>query len=184
MVSPVQFNNSQRVYFRGSDEDLINAPGAFEQQATPETQEDEFVSSAQPEVEEKSSVGKKIAKFVGGLIVAAAALFTAYKWKGDTWLNKEAQGTTAKIKNWLMKPGEWMENTFKSLKTKLGFGKKVEGKDTKPAETTTETPAGTTAETTGETPAGTSGETPAKKTAETTGETPAEKPVETPEDKA
>ena len=140
MVSPVQFNNSQRVYFRGSDEDLINAPGAFEQQATPETQEDEFVSSAQPEVEEKSSVGKKIAKFVGGLIVAAAALFTAYKWKGDTWLNKEAQGTTAKIKNWLMKPGEWMEKTFKNLKTKLGIGKKVEGKDAKPAEKPVETP--------------------------------------------
>ena len=123
MVSPVQFNNNSNVYFRGEKEDLINAPGAFEQQAVPETPADEFVSGEQPEVEEKSSVGSKIAKVVGGLLVAAAALFTAYKWKGDTWLNKEAKGTTAKIKNWLMKPGEYMEKGFKKIKKALGFGK-------------------------------------------------------------
>ena len=156
MVSPVQFNNSQRVYFR-ANEDLINAPGAFEQPTVPETQEDEVVLSTQTDAKEKSSVGKTIAKVAGGVLVAAAALFGAYKWKGDTWLNKEATGTTAKIKNWLMKPGEYMEKGFKRIKNALGFGKDAKG--TSKAEGETPKAEGGTSKAEGETPKA-EGETP------------------------
>jgi hypothetical protein len=125
MVSPVQFTNSPRIHFKGN-EDLINAPGAFEQpaQAVPETPSDEIVLSNKPDAEKKGGIGKTIAKAIGGIVVLAGALFGLYKWKGvhGDWLNKEAQTTGAKIKNALVKPGEWLDNTFKSIGKKLGLG--------------------------------------------------------------
>ena len=124
MVSPVQFTN-QKVYFRGENEDLINSPGAFQQpEAVPETPADEVVLSTKPEAEKKGGVGKSIAKTIGGIVVLAGALLGLYKWKGvhGDWLNKEAATTGAKIKNALVKPGEWIDNALKSIGKKLGIG--------------------------------------------------------------
>ena len=121
---------------------------------------DEVVLGAQPKVKGKSGGGNTIAKSVGGLLVATTALVCAYKWKGDKWLNKEAYTTGDKIKNWLMKPGEWMEKGFNKLR---GKGK------VKPEGETTLNPKGqTTSNPKGETTQKLEGETTPKPEGETT----------------
>lgn len=123
MLGPVQFTNNSKVYFRGENEDLINSPGAF-QQAAPAKEEaaDEVVLSNKPDAEEKSGIGKTIAKAIGGVVVLAGALFGLFKWKGAKWLNPEAATNLDKFKNYAVKPGEWLDNAFKSIGKKLGIG--------------------------------------------------------------
>lgn len=136
MVSPVQFSNNSQVYFRAND-DLISSPGSYQQQAVPETPADEVVLSTQEESpKKKGSIGKTIAYVVGGLVVTAGALFGLFKWKGDKWLNPAAEGTMGKLKNYLVKPGEWLDKQGKALLEKCGIGKKP----TKPATDGSATP--------------------------------------------
>ena len=124
MVSPVQLNGSQNVYFR-SGEDLINSPGAFQQQAAPEIPADSVELSTK--AEKKGSVGKTIAATVGSVLVLAGALWGLFKWKGNTWITKNPEGIMAKIKNWLAKPGEWLDKQGKNLVEKVRGTKKPEG---------------------------------------------------------
>ena len=123
MLGPVQFTNNSKVYFRGENEDLINSPGAF-QQAAPAQEEvkDEVVLSNKPDAEEKSGIGKTIAKTIGTVVVIAGALFGLFKWKGAKWLNPEASTKLDKFKNYAVKPGEWLDKTFKNIGKKLGIG--------------------------------------------------------------
>ena len=105
MVSPVSFNTNSRVNFKGAEEDfatLASQPGAYTQAPA---QPDEFVSG-----KKKKGIGKKILKTVVGLAVAAAALFGLHKWKGAKWSAEGAEGFLAKVKNWAVKPGEWIDN--------------------------------------------------------------------------
>ena len=112
----------------------------YTQQPIPEEKSDEFVSSAP--VEEKSGgIGKKIAKFIGGVLVLSAAAFGLYKWKGanGTWLNKDAEGIVAKMKNWAVKPGEWIDkNIVKNLSEQFGKLRKKGAEVVENAETKAE----------------------------------------------
>lgn len=124
MVSPVQFTNNQRVFFRGENDDLINAKGEFQQAAVPETPADEVVLSSQETPEKKKGgFGKTLLKSIGALVVTAGALFGLFKWKGAKWLNPAAEGKMDKFKHYLVKPGEWMETKGKALLEKCGIGK-------------------------------------------------------------
>ena len=120
MVSPVSFNTNSNVNFRGDDfENLVNSPGAYTRQSVPEQQPDEFVSG-----KKKKGFGRKVLGFVGKLAVVAAAAFGLYKWKGGKWLNKSAEGFGPKLKNILVKPGEWVDKYVvqkcKNLISKIG----------------------------------------------------------------
>ena len=128
MVSPVSFNPSSNVNFRGDNfENLVNSPGAYARPAA--DQPDEFVSA---NGKKKKGFGRKLFGFIGKLAIVAAAAFGLYKWKGATWLNKEAQGFGPKLKNALAKPGEWVDKyvvqKFKTLIQKIGK-KGVEGSE-------------------------------------------------------
>ena len=131
MVSPVQFTNNRQVYFRGENEDLISAPGAYQQSAAAsEMPADEVtLSTKEAQPKKKGGIGKTIAAVATSIVVAGAALFGLFKWKGAKWLNPNAGTTMDKFKNILMKPGEWLENTAKSIGKKLGIGGGKAGED-------------------------------------------------------
>lgn len=112
MVSPVSFNSSPKVNFKGVEtdfENLVNQPGAYTQAPV---QPDEFVSG-----KEKKGIGKKILKTVVGVAIAAAALFGLHKWKGAKWNVDAAEGFLAKVKKFAVKPGEWID---KNVVQKVG----------------------------------------------------------------
>lgn len=128
MVSPVQLNGNQKVYFRGG-EDLINSPGAFQQQTAPEIPNDSVELSTKSE--KKGSVGKFIGGLIGTVAATALALWGLFKGKGDKWLVKNPEGTVAKIKKWAVTPGEWLDRNVKSLYHRIR-GNRVEGEAPKP----------------------------------------------------
>ncbi len=148
MVSPIQFGSVSKVSFRG-EEDLINSPGKFSETVQEQgLKEDTVEISSKPEAEENGgSTLKTIAKVVGGAIAVAAALWGLHAWKGNEWIIKEGEqatkdiGTVDKIKNALVKPGEWLDNKIVKPLTKKIRGNKAEGEGkpegeaaTKPAE--------------------------------------------------
>lgn len=146
MASLLTVNSNPNVYYKAPQNTTLNEKSSVAEQTTtiPENNSNDSFSSneaginTESDIEEKDSIGKKFVRFIGGVVIVAAALFTAYKWKGDKWLNPEAQGFGAKIKNWLMKPGEYMEKGFNKLRGKGNA--KTEGDGSKPAETSTGTP--------------------------------------------
>lgn len=123
MVSPVQYSNNRQVYFRAND-DLISSPGAFQQTNVPETPADEvIISSNEAEPKKKGGIAKTIFGVLGTAVVVAGALFGLTKWKGEKWLNPKAEKFVDKLKNWAVKPGEWLEKQGKALLKKCGIGK-------------------------------------------------------------
>ncbi len=138
MVGPIQFSGGSKVYFRG-DDDIINAPGKFAETAAEQGPKEDTVeiSSKAEETENGGSTGKTIAKVVGGAIAIAAALWGLHAWKGNEWIIKEGEQASKdinlgdKIKNALVKPGEWLDNKIVKPITKKVRGKKAEG-ETKP----------------------------------------------------
>ena len=121
MVNPVSFSPNSNVNFRGDNfEELVNSPGAYARPVG-DAQPDEFVSS---NGKKKKGFGRKLLGFIGKLAVVAAAAFGLYKWKGASWLNKEATGFGPKLKNILVKPGEWVDKyvvqNCKKLISKIG----------------------------------------------------------------
>ena len=151
MASLLTLNSNPNVYYKAPQNTTLNKKSSVAEQTTtiPENNSNDSFSSnkaginTESDIEEKDSIGKKFVRFIGGVVIVAAALFTAYKWKGDKWLNPEAQGFGAKIKNWLMKPGEYMEKGFNKLR---GKGKaKSEGEtNPKPESETNPKPEGET----------------------------------------
>ena len=127
MASLLTVNSNPNVYYKAPQNTALDENSSVAEQTTTiqknnstdsfvhETSSNEVGLNTKSDTEEKDSIGKIFAKVIGGVVIVTAALFTAYKWKGDKWLNPETQGFRAKAKNWLMKPGEWMEKTYKNL---------------------------------------------------------------------
>ena len=127
MVSSVQMYNGSQVSFRAK-EDIINSPGKFSASVNAPQKDVVELSSQDIDAPEKKkrSIGKTIAKLVGGVLVLGAAAWGIYYSKGAKWINKNAVTTTEKVKNILAKPGEWIdENIIK----KFHSGNKSKTKD-------------------------------------------------------
>ena len=134
MVSPVQFSNSSKVYFKGND-DVISAPGKF---SVPEAEEDVVeISNANADeagapAKKKGKAWKAVLTSLVGFLALTGAAWGIYKGKGDKWINKEASTTGEKFKNALAKPGEWIdENIIKKISNKITEwrGKKAPDED-------------------------------------------------------
>ena len=112
MVSSVQMYNGSQVNFRAK-EDIINSPGKFSASIN-EPQKDivELSSRSDAQEKKKRSIGKTIAKLIGGVLVLGAAAWGIYYSKGAKWINKNAATNAEKIKNILAKPGEWIDENI------------------------------------------------------------------------
>ena len=112
MVSSVQMYNGSQVNFRAK-EDIINSPGKFSASIN-EPQKDivELSSHSDAPEKKKRSIGKTIAKLIGGVLVLGAAAWGIYYSKGAKWINKNAATNAEKIKNILAKPGEWIDENI------------------------------------------------------------------------
>ncbi len=143
MVSPISFNTNPRVYFRGENDNLVNAPGKFTMEEDKPDKVDISSKNAEEEIVDetkKSNTGKIIGAVAGTLVGLTAASFGLFKWKGAKWLAPEQKGAMATIKKWLVKPGEFVDEKIIKKIGKL-FSKKDKTVDPEP-EIKPDAPAG------------------------------------------